>query len=84
MLSHKLWQRSFRCNERKRLASLACWHAASSGACSLYRYVLHAAVCTYCSLGLDYLNMGECAGILIAYIVICRAIAYLGIRFIKW
>ena len=35
------------------------------------------------SLGLDYLNMGQCAGILVAYIFICRFIAYLGVRFLK-
>ena len=35
-------------------------------------------------LGLDYLSMGACAGILVSYIIICRTIAYLGIRFIKW
>ncbi|KAG2438719.1 hypothetical protein HXX76_005264 [Chlamydomonas incerta] len=35
------------------------------------------------ALGLDYLNMGQCAGILVAYIFICRFIAYLGVRFLK-
>lgn len=36
------------------------------------------------TLGLDYLTIGQCAGILVAYIFICRAVAYLGVRFIKW
>ncbi|GAX85217.1 hypothetical protein CEUSTIGMA_g12637.t1 [Chlamydomonas eustigma] len=36
------------------------------------------------SNGFDYLTMQACAGILISYIVICRIIAYLGIRFITW
>ncbi|GAB4814284.1 hypothetical protein N2152v2_001330 [Parachlorella kessleri] len=35
-------------------------------------------------LGLDYLSIGACAGILVGYIVVCRTIAYLGIRFLKW
>jgi len=34
-------------------------------------------------LGLDYLSIGACAGILIAYIIICRCIAYVAIRFMK-
>jgi ABC-type multidrug transport system permease subunit len=34
-------------------------------------------------LGLDALSMGACAGILVAYILITRVIAYLGVRFIK-
>lgn len=36
------------------------------------------------ALGLDYITIGDCAGILISYIVICRIIAFLGVRFIKW
>lgn len=36
------------------------------------------------TLGLDVLSMGECAAILVSYIVICRVIAFLGIRYIKW
>lgn len=35
------------------------------------------------SLGLDYLNIGSCVAILIFYILITRAIAYLGIRYLK-
>ncbi|KXZ51256.1 hypothetical protein GPECTOR_13g743 [Gonium pectorale] len=35
------------------------------------------------SLGLDYISIGDCVGILIAYIVICRLIAYLGVRYLK-
>lgn len=38
---------------------------------------------TITSLGLDYLNIGSCATILIFYILITRAIAYLGIRYLK-
>ena len=37
------------------------------------------------NLGIEgYLTKGDCAGILIAYIVVCRLIAFLGVRFIKW
>ncbi|CAM6115385.1 unnamed protein product [Calypogeia fissa] len=35
------------------------------------------------SLGLDYITIGDCAGILIVYIIFSRFVAYLGIRFIK-
>jgi ABC-type multidrug transport system permease subunit len=35
-------------------------------------------------LGLNFISMGGCAGALIAYIVLSRVIAYVGIRFIKW
>ncbi|KAG2495027.1 hypothetical protein HYH03_006959 [Edaphochlamys debaryana] len=35
------------------------------------------------ALGLDYITIGDCVGILIGYIVICRIIAYLGVRFLK-
>ncbi|KXZ51257.1 hypothetical protein GPECTOR_13g744 [Gonium pectorale] len=35
------------------------------------------------SLGLDYIGIADCVGILIAYIVICRVIAYLGVRYLK-
>eukprot|EP00245_Coleochaete_scutata_P004681 TRINITY_DN1751_c0_g1_i1.p1 TRINITY_DN1751_c0_g1~~TRINITY_DN1751_c0_g1_i1.p1 ORF type:complete len:601 (+),score=90.96 TRINITY_DN1751_c0_g1_i1:314-2116(+) len=35
-------------------------------------------------LGLDYIPIYACALILILYICICRFIAYLGIRYIKW
>ncbi len=34
-------------------------------------------------LGLDYLTIPQCAGILISYIVICQFFAYLGVRFLK-
>jgi len=34
-------------------------------------------------LGLDEYTVGECAGILVAYIVFCRGAAFLGVRFIK-
>ncbi|GAX83957.1 hypothetical protein CEUSTIGMA_g11381.t1 [Chlamydomonas eustigma] len=36
------------------------------------------------NLGLEYLTIEKCAGILISYIVICRIIAYLGVRYITW
>lgn len=32
----------------------------------------------------NYLSIGQCAACLVAYIVICRVIAYLGTRFITW
>ena len=38
---------------------------------------------TITSLGLDYLSIGSCVTILIFYILITRAIAYLGIRYLK-
>ena len=34
-------------------------------------------------LGLDEFTVGECAGILVAYIIFCRTVAFLGVRFIK-
>ncbi len=34
-------------------------------------------------LGLDYTNIIGCIGALIGFIVICRAIAFLGVRFLK-
>jgi ATP-binding cassette subfamily G (WHITE) protein 2 len=39
---------------------------------------------TISHLGLDKLNIGTCAGVLIVMIVFFRVIAYLGVRFIKW
>jgi ATP-binding cassette, subfamily G (WHITE), member 2 len=33
--------------------------------------------------GFDYINIGGCVGALIAYIIGCRFIAYLGVRFLK-
>ena len=35
-------------------------------------------------LGLDYITIGQAAGILIAYIIVTRIIAFLGLRYIKW
>jgi ATP-binding cassette subfamily G (WHITE) protein 2 len=35
-------------------------------------------------LGLDQYTIGGCVGILILYIVFCRAVAFLGVRYIKW
>lgn len=32
----------------------------------------------------QYLSIGHCAACLVAYIVICRVVAFVGIRFIKW
>ena len=34
-------------------------------------------------LGLDYLNIAGCVGALVGFIVICRGIAFLGVRFLK-
>ncbi|CAF3774074.1 unnamed protein product [Adineta steineri] len=34
-------------------------------------------------LGLDYINNGGCIGALLAFIIFCRFIAYLGVRFLK-
>ena len=39
---------------------------------------------TMATLGLDQYTMGGCAGILVLYIVFCRTVAFLGVRFIKW
>jgi ATP-binding cassette subfamily G (WHITE) protein 2 len=35
------------------------------------------------SLGLDYINIGGCVGALLAYIIFCQVVAYLGVRFFK-
>ena len=35
-------------------------------------------------LGLDYISIGGCAGVLVGYIVVCRLVAYLGIRYLKF
>lgn len=35
-------------------------------------------------LGLDFITRDQAAGILILLVVICRVVAYLGLRFIKW
>jgi ATP-binding cassette subfamily G (WHITE) protein 2 len=47
-------------------------------------------VCPYTSgwqkvteLGLDFITIGGCAGVLIGYIIFTRAVAYLGVRYIK-
>ena len=34
-------------------------------------------------LGLDYISIGGCIGVLLAFIIFCRIIAYLGVRFLK-
>ncbi|KAJ3095315.1 hypothetical protein HDU97_007044 [Phlyctochytrium planicorne] len=39
---------------------------------------------TVASLGLNSFSMGGCAAFLVGYIVVCRFIAYVGVRFIKW
>jgi ATP-binding cassette, subfamily G (WHITE), member 2 len=39
---------------------------------------------TIATLGLDQYTIGECAGLLVLYIVFCRTVAFLGIRYIKW
>ncbi|GIL62773.1 hypothetical protein Vafri_16946 [Volvox africanus] len=36
------------------------------------------------ALGLDYISIGGCAGVLIGYILFCRVVAYLGVRYIKY
>ena len=36
------------------------------------------------NLGLDQYTRGGCAGILVLYIVFCRVVAFLGVRYIKW
>uniref|UniRef100_A0A914PCZ4 ABC-2 type transporter transmembrane domain-containing protein n=1 Tax=Panagrolaimus davidi TaxID=227884 RepID=A0A914PCZ4_9BILA len=35
------------------------------------------------TLGLDEIDIDGCIGCLVAYIIICRTIAYLGVRFLK-
>lgn len=35
-------------------------------------------------LGLDYISIGGCIGVLLSMIVLFRFIAYLGVRYIKW
>ena len=35
------------------------------------------------TLGLDYISIGGCIGTLIGYIVICRVVAYLAVRYMK-
>jgi ATP-binding cassette subfamily G (WHITE) protein 2 len=39
---------------------------------------------TMATLGLDEYTMGGCAGLLVLYIVFCRTVAFLGVRYIKW
>jgi ATP-binding cassette subfamily G (WHITE) protein 2 len=34
-------------------------------------------------LGFDYINIGGCTGALLAFIIFCRIIAFLGVRFLK-
>lgn len=33
--------------------------------------------------GFDYINIGGCIGALLAYIIFCRLVAFLGVRFLK-
>ena len=33
--------------------------------------------------GYDYINIGGCIGVLIGFIIFCRACAFLGVRFLK-
>jgi hypothetical protein len=35
-------------------------------------------------LGLDYISIGGCIGVLIAMIIFFRILAYIGVRYIKW
>jgi ATP-binding cassette subfamily G (WHITE) protein 2 len=53
--------------------------AASGGKCAITRGEQ-----TMATLGLDQYTIGGCAGILILYIVFCRTVAFLGVRYIKW
>lgn len=39
---------------------------------------------TIMQLGLNKYSVQLCAGILVVYIVVCRFIAYLGMRLVKW
>ena len=36
------------------------------------------------ALGMQDYTMGGCAGLLVLYIVFCRFVAFLGVRYIKW
>ena len=53
--------------------------AANNGNCAITRGEQ-----TIATLGLDQYSIGECAGLLMLYIVFCRTVAFLGIRYIKW
>ena len=53
--------------------------AKSNGSCPITRGEQ-----TIATLGLDQYTIGGCAGILCLYIVFCRTVAFLGVRFIKW
>lgn len=33
--------------------------------------------------GYDYINIGGCIGVLIGFIILCRTVAFLGVRFLK-
>jgi ATP-binding cassette subfamily G (WHITE) protein 2 len=33
--------------------------------------------------GYDYINIGGCIGVLLAFIIFCRALAFVGVRFLK-
>jgi len=33
--------------------------------------------------GYDYINIGGCIGVLLAFIIFCRALAFIGVRFLK-
>lgn len=35
------------------------------------------------NLGFDYINIGGCIGVLFTFIIVCRIISYLGVRFLK-
>jgi len=38
---------------------------------------------TISTLGLDFLTVGDCIGVLISFLFFCRFVAYLGLRFLK-
>ena len=49
----------------------------ASGTC------IHDGETTIRQLGLDYISIGGCVGVLLAFIIFCRVVAYLGVRFLK-
>jgi ATP-binding cassette subfamily G (WHITE) protein 2 len=56
---------------------LSCAGAASNSTC------ITNGETTIQQLGLDYISIGGCIGVLLAFIIFCRAVAFLGVRFLK-
>ncbi|CAF1467821.1 unnamed protein product [Adineta steineri] len=56
---------------------LSCKGATSNATC------IHNGETTIKSLGFDYIDIGGCVGTLLAFIIFCRCVAYLGVRFLK-